>query len=809
MQMKEIKVTTNHIKICHLSSKDVNDLISDALHLPSLDTVPLTTLVFEKTKGNMFFVEQFLKSLSHERLLYFSVEENKWKWDLNKFDPDMISSNVVELVLRNVLKLDEAMKIVLIVASCVGNPFLLSTLTLITGDRNSVEQVVSQGIIVPIDARKTWHRFAHDHIQEAIFSLIPENDRETTHYKIGKLLWEKCTEKGTDDNIFVTANLLNSGVRVIKDHEERHKIARLNLHAGLKPLSLIAFKTALEYLKNGIKCLKNDSWNDDYDLRLKLHNSAAEAAFCAKEYDYMHEIMQLVFKNATIFKHKVDCYSIQMRELITSRKYKESLEIGLFVLDQLGESIPAEPTESFAIQEVQKTLAMFKNRTEDETFMHTVSNDPDNLRMQLLSDLTLTCYFFWPIGVPILTSRMIQYSLKNGVSKFSAVGFAYFAIVVTHKLENHQEGFRIAQLSLSFLHKFQAKELLPYVYTFIYGQIGHLFESIHKCVELFMKSYQVGLEVGQVVLCAINGNSYCMYSFFIGKSLDKLIAEIRALDERFPLKTLGAKSTYQAVLNLLGKSEGDPGYLIGEYFDYKKITREKGNLGDLGDYVRCLVIRLKVAILFHKYEMASKWANECRPLLKELLHGYFCAIFYFYDGLVAIVSAKSAKEDSEWKTIVDESMAELKKWTKNSENYENKLALLNAEIAALSNEKSKAMKLFDDAIALSKRNKFLSEEALAYERAGIFYLDMKNTQKASHHLLQSYQRYLEWGAIAKAKQKKQIYPGLIVTNNVLKTESGVLQASIDADSFSVSKVSGISFMSESIYSQKNQKGRFS
>ena len=204
MQMKESKVTTNHIKICDLSRKDVNDLISDALHLPSLDTIPLTTLVYEKTKGNMFFVDQFMKSLSHEHMLHFRVEKNKWKWDLKKFDPDMISSNVVELVLGNILKLDEEMKNVLIVDSCVGSPFLLSMLTLITEDSDSVEQVVSQGIILPIDARKTWHRFAHDHIQEAIFALIPENDREARHYKIGKLLWEKCVKEGRDENIFVT-----------------------------------------------------------------------------------------------------------------------------------------------------------------------------------------------------------------------------------------------------------------------------------------------------------------------------------------------------------------------------------------------------------------------------------------------------------------------------------------------------------------------------------------------------------------------------------------------------------------------------
>jgi len=774
--------------------------------LKAISLIALTTLVYEKTKGNPFFVNQFLRSIYDENLLYFSHGEQKWKWDLNKFDSIMISSNVVELVLGNILKLDEAMKNVLIAASCVGNPFLLSTLNLITGDRDSVKKVVSQGIILPIDARKTWHRFAHDHIKEAIFSLIPENDRETRHYKIGKFLWEKCIEKGKDNNIFVTVNLLNSGVNAIKDQEERQKIARLNLRAGLKAISLIAFKAALEYLKNGIKCLKEDSWKKDYELSLKLCNSAAEAALCAKEYDYMHQIMQVVFQNATAFEHKVDCYSIQMRELNARRNYKETLKIGLFVLEQLGENIPAEPTEFFAIQEVQKTLAMIKNKAEDETFMHVVSTDSDNSRMQLLTDLTVSCYYFWPIGVLILTSRMIQFSLTNGVSKFSAVGFAFFAVVVSSQLQNLREGYRISQLALSLSQKFQAKELFPYIHGVTHGNVTHWCESIHKSMGPLMQSFRVGLEVGKIDISSVMGNTYCQYSFFIGSPLDKLEAEIKSLDEIIPLKGLAIKSTYQAVLNLIGESEGDPGFLIGEVFNLRECIKEKESISD---YARSLVICLVVAYLFHKYEMGSEWANECRHLSKAFFGCYFYSIFTFYDGLLAIASAKSAREDCEWRTVVHESMTKLKKWTETSENHKNKLSLLDAEMAAHNNDNSKAAKHFDDAIALSKHNKFLNEEALAYERAGIFCFETMSTEKASHLLLQSYNKYLEWGAIAKANQMKRMYPDLIVTNNILRTTSGAFQTSLNADSScSVSEVSGISFMTESATSSK-KRARFS
>ena len=120
--------------------------------------------------------------------------------------------------------------------------------------------------------------------------------------------------------------------------------------------------------------------------------------------------------------------------------------------------------------------------------------------------------------------------------------------------------------------------------------------------------------------------------------------------------------------------------------------------------------------------------------------------------------------------------------------------LLKAKKSVLGHDNCKAFKLFDDAIALSKKNKFLNEEALAYERAGIFHLGMKCTEMASLMLSQSYNRYFDWGSIDKTKQLKQLYPGIIFHKNFWRS-SGSLP-SIDTDT--VSEVSGISFMKISV-----------
>ena len=54
------------------------------------------------------------------------------------------------------------------------------------------------------------------------------------------------------------------------------------------------------------------------------------------------------------------------------------------------------------------------------------------------------------------------------------------------------------------------------------------------------------------------------------------------------------------------------------------------------------------------------------------------------------------------------------------ENYTNKVILLDAELAVVRNDMHKYKACFKDAITLSRKHGFIHEEALAYEREGLF-----------------------------------------------------------------------------------------
>ena len=76
--------------------------------------------------------------------------------------------------------------------------------------------------------------------------------------------------------------------------------------------------------------------------------------------------------------------------------------------------------------------------------------------------------------------------------------------------------------------------------------------------------------------------------------------------------------------------------------------------------------------------------------------------------------------------------------------------LLQAEEQFSSMNFDLAERLYDDAISSSKTHKFVNEEALANELAGHFYLETGRRNRSGHYFSQAFEKYNEWGAVAKA-----------------------------------------------------------
>ena len=83
---------------------------------------------------------------------------------------------------------------------------------------------------------------------------------------------------------------------------------------------------------------------------------------------------------------------------------------------------------------------------------------------------------------------------------------------------------------------------------------------------------------------------------------------------------------------------------------------------------------------------------------------------------------------------------------------------MKAELAIMQDNENEAKSHFEMAISLSKENSLLSEQAIATERAAIFYLNRDSKQHGIKLLFQSYNCYKRWGAVSKQFHMAKRYP---------------------------------------------------
>ncbi len=163
------------------------------------------------------------------------------------------------------------------------------------------------------------------------------------------------------------------------------------------------------------------------------------------------------------------------------------------------------------------------------------------------------------------------------------------------------------------------------------------------------------------------------------------------------------------------------------------------------------------AFLFRKLDNASlyidisgEFAESCHQLTPLYLFGYFI------EGLTSFQLARQSNDNIEsanWIERGQSVLAKMRCWSEHSQwNWENKMLLLKAESMYTKGEFKSAGPLYDDAIRSAREHKFVHEEAIASELAGIFYYEGGFRQKSYSYLAHSVKSYEEWGAHAVARR---------------------------------------------------------
>ncbi|MEG4092637.1 AAA family ATPase [Microcoleus sp. Pol12B4] len=779
----------NTITLQPLSLADLNQLVADTLICDLSFVQPLTELVYQKTQGNPFFSNQFLKALYEDGQIIFDWKVRHWQCDIAQARLTH-ASDVVEFMAAQLQKLPAKTQDVLKLAACIGAQFDLETLAVVSQElpeqtASALWKPLQEGLLLVISERynfiqadtqspnlsvaNTTYNFLHDRVQQAAYSLIPENKKQATHLKIGQLLLHKYSDIEREEKLFDIVGHLNQGIELINELSEREALAKLNLEAGGKARSSTAYAAANIYLQTGIELLTANCWQSQYELTLNLYIAAAETAYLNADLDGMEQMAAQVLQKAQTILDKVKIYEIQIVAHTVQSQMLEAIAVGRNALGQLGVQLPTN-VDGALISKALKTLTrQLQNRQIEELVdLPMMTNPQTQAAIQLLGILPVAIFQGMPGLLPLLSSTMVNLSLQFGNAPASTVGYAIHGMVLCGFLGDVETGYGFGKLALSLLYRFNVQEFKSIILLMFGACIQHHQEPLLATIPTSKNGYTAGMESGDFLYAGYNIMGYFYAHFFGGVELDTWETEIVnysvALAQVKQYSAQGLLDMTQQTVKNLREASTLSDCLIGSAYDETVMIPKHHQNNDLTAIALAYIYKLLLAYSWGNYTAAIDHIAKAKPYLMAISGQIFAPIFYLYAALthLALLPTQSEQEQASILAVVETDQSTLHQWAKNAPmNYLHKWYLVEAERQRVLGNKAEAIEMYDRAIYGAKDNKFVNEEALANELAAKFYWEWGKEKLAQTYMIEAYYCYVQWGATAKVKDLETRYPQLL------------------------------------------------
>jgi predicted ATPase/signal transduction histidine kinase len=769
------------LEVPPLDLLELTRLCSDTLHSKPQRVEPLAELLLRKTAGNPFFVKRLLRFLHQSGLLTIDAEQGEWRWDLERIDQVEVTENVIELMLLAIRRLPVLTQKVLKVAACFRDRVDLWLLSAVVGmpgqdTAGALWSAIQEGLLVPESqgprfargesqasespaVQAASYRFVHDRIQQAVYSLLSDEEKRHTHREVGRRLLEGVSQHELDERIFEVVDHFDMGMVSSQKLEpsERLRLAELYCQAGCKAVATAAFSSALVYLRHGIELLPQEAWQSRHELALLLHRQAAECAHLTGDHSLAEALIQAALPHVASDVEKVKLYEVHAIAYIIARNYLESLRWGREGLRLLGQELPEHDLDQALAEESAAVSRLLRGRTREDLLAAPPMQDPRLLTvMRLMSSIAMAAYFADQLQLfDFFLARMLHLALEYGHSPYSSYAYVAYGMTVGVATGDYDTGMKLGETGVELSRRYADPRQESRCLTTFAGGVSHWRAPYRTNLPLLRRAVAAGLEGNDFLFASYAATQRVEVLFSMGAELPRVQAECEAslvFNQKVGhLDMAGLLRGYRQAIRCLQERThqraryDDDGFSEQEFLES---IRESPLV--LCEYQ---ILRLQTSFLLGDFADALEMSRAARANL-HIVRPLLPAIDYaFYTALTLAAyspAAPSSEKDSLLAQLKD-SLRLLETWAQGCpENFRQKHLLAAAELARLEGRQRDAMRLYDSAIDSAHQNEFAQDEALAYDLAGRFYRSLDHRRIAAPYLRAAVKGFARWGAKAKA-----------------------------------------------------------
>ena len=750
-------------RLAPLARDDLIQLIADALRCEPERGAPLAELVHDKTAGNPFFVIQFLNALVEGRLLTFDADDARWCWDLDRIHAKGYTDNVVDLMVGKLARLPAETQTALQQFACLGNIAEAKMLSIVLGiSEQEVHAALWEAVRQELIERLMGaYRFIHDRVQEAAYSLIPEERRAEAHLLIGRLLVAQTPAEDREETIFEIVNQLNRGAASIASLGEREGLAELNLTAGQRAKASSAYASALTYLVAGAALLPEDAWERRHELAFSLEINRAECEFLTGALANAERRLAALSTGAMSAVERAGVACLRVDLYVTLDQSSAAVAVGLDYLRHFGIEWSPHPTEQEVRREYERIWSTLGDRPIEALLDLPLMRDPTSLAtLDVLTKLAAPFEYTDANLLSLAICRMVNLSLEHGNSARSCFAYVWLGVIAGPHFGNYKAGFRFGQLGYDLIEERGLKGFPARTFMCFGNFVLPWTRHVRAGRDLVRRAFEAANKDGDLTYASYCGNQLNTNLLAAGDPLVDVQREAEnglafAQRARFAFgidlitPQLGLIRTLRGLTPTFGCFDDTQ-------FNEPRMERRFSENPDLA-FAECWywIRKLQARFFAGDYAGALAASSRAQRLLWTSPSKFEIAEYHFYGALAHAASCEAAAAGQRGQHV--EALVahhrQLEIWAANCpENFENRAALVGAEIARTEGRALDAMELYEQAIRSAQANGFVHNEALAYELAARFYALRDFEQIAQLYLRNARHRYLLWGAHGKVRQ---------------------------------------------------------
>ena len=775
-----------------LSVDAVTQLVATAARRDPAECRSLGELIFRKTAGTPFFVNELLMLLYREGALRFRAEAGRWEWDDARVAEAAISGNVVELVVQKLKLLPDLTLGVLRLASCIGPRFDLLTLSRLAVRpaglvAEALRAAIDADVVAPVggnfrlvraDATYTEaeltdldvrYRFQHDRIQEAAHAEIDPQERARIHLALGRIQLALLAGAECGKATFEIVNHLNLGRALISSTEERHLLARLNEESGEMAKRSAAYPIAAGYFLAAEELTSPQDRDRDPRRWFERRRGYVECLYLSGDVERAGVMCDQLMAVAT--DRTATTAVVALRALIYSHqsRFFEAVDTIRAGLGALGVALPAEPGEvqrkiGDNVGRMQQHLA--RVAIEDLVRLPEMTDELHILTMKLLHQLIPSAIQADPPVFILAELMMFDLALTHGTTPVSCKNFVDCGMIQAGNLGDSDRGYRLGKAAFALLERYAPTTLDASVAFVFASYVSHWRAPFRESLEWFRTAQRRGLEVGDFLHAGYAVALETHRCFAVGTTIDECRAGTDAAvafsTGKGLLFVLPAVRMVQQVLEQLSDrrpeaalSSPETDALSKELLSARnpQFTFVHGNFQTIANFV------------MGDFARSRSWAEFTAPFVPACASHFSIADQFLFQALAQVAELSPASppfEREAGRLTLIEAWNKLRAYGEGSpDNFAHKHLLAAAELARLDGKPiEEVAPLYDEALGAAKDG-FLHLRALINERQGSYWLEKNRPRIARTFFRDAYYLYERWGALAKLRLMEREHGDLV------------------------------------------------